>query len=471
MWIPDEVLVKEPALLQTIFRVGLAVNVFFYCDSRFEKSATIKKETWYELAWESSIVVPHSSTRRLTHRTTNTMDVALFVASFALARAFLVAEGRTMGQSSSKKDAASEASPATLLLQAAMEANLAQIQALVSQYTTTTTTTTNNNESLDVAKFLSQATDVAAGSNTAMHGAVFGGHLEIVQYLHQHAGVASLTAPNGLGCTPLWLAAGYDRSDILEYLLQYLPNVSQALLETNSTGDTPLLAAASRGHAKICHRLLASATASTNEGDSHPASCATSMIQTTNQNRDSPLAVAIAAGVQDEILLARLCDSAIRNLTNTKGITPLLLACEGDHLLAANILLETNEDGDKTSILSANADSSGNCDSPLGVAAFCGSERVLQRLLSQHKELSVSVDPIHPRTGCTPLFLAVRAGHVACARQLLEAGADASISNHRLQGLTPRQAAEKYKARPEMLELLLVRPTHTNTPSLSASLL
>ena len=394
------------------------------------------------------------------------MDVALFVASFALARAFLVADGRTMGQSSSKKDAASEASPATLLVQAAMEANLAQIQALVSQYTTTTA---NNNESGDVAKFLSQATDVAAGKNTAMHGAVFGGHLEIVQYLHQHAGVASLTAPNGLGCTPLWLAAGYDRSDILEYLLQYLPNVSQALLETNSTGDTPLLAAASRGHAKICHRLLASATASTNEGDSHSASCATSMIQTTNQNRDSPLAVAIAAGIQDETLLARLCDSAIRNLANAKGITPLLLACEGDHLLAANILLETNEDGDKTSILSANADSSGNCDSPLGVAAFCGSERVLQRLLSQHKELSVSVDPIHPRTGCTPLFLAVRAGHVACARQLLEAGADASIANRR-QGLTPRQAAEKYKARPEMLELLLVRPTHT-IPSLSASLL
>jgi hypothetical protein len=34
----------------------------------------------------------------------------------------------------------------------------------------------------------------------------------------------------------------------------------------------------------------------------------------------------------------------------------------------------------------------------------------------------------------------------------LEAGADASIANR--QGLTPRQAAEKYQASPAMLDLL-----------------
>ena len=398
------------------------------------------------------------------------MDALLFAASSMLVCTLLrVAERRNsnMGQSPSKNASKAAAAPPLLLLQAAMEGDLAQIQTLVSNYENQQQQQQCHDNPSNVAAFLNEATDEASGKNTAMHGAIFAGHLEIVQYLYEQAGVESLTRKNGLGCTPLWLAAGYNRLEILDYVLQHLPSnvLSEALQTTNSTGDTPLLAAASKGHVEICQRLLFVA-----ENANHPdARLSETLIQTTNHNRDSPLSVAIAAKIQNEALLNRFAsDASIRNLPNAKGITPLLVACETDHLRAAQILLEANKSEAAPTLLPTSTGSgSGNGnvsvssgDSPLGVAAFCGSDLVLKLLLSNdcHHPKDVdssspwSMNYTHPQTGCTPLFLAVRAGHVECARWLLEAGADVSIANR--QGLTPRQVAEKYPASPAMLDLL-----------------
>ena len=55
------------------------------------------------------------------------------------------------------------------------------------------------------------------GNGTAVHGAVFGGHLDVVRFLAETCR-ADLCLPNGLGCTPLWVAAGYGRVGCLDYL-------------------------------------------------------------------------------------------------------------------------------------------------------------------------------------------------------------------------------------------------------------
>ena len=311
------------------------------------------------------------------------MDALLFAASSMLVCTLLrVAERRNsnMGQSPSKNASKAAAAPPLLLLQAAMEGDLAQIQTLVSNYENQQQQQQCHDNPSNVAAFLNEATDEASGKNTAMHGAIFAGHLEIVQYLYEQAGVESLTRKNGLGCTPLWLAAGYNRLEILDYVLQHLPSnvLPEALQNTNSTGDTPLLAAASKGHVEICQRLLFVAE------NAVSTSAAQTLIQTTNHNRDSPLSVAIAAKIQDEALLNRFAsDASIRNLPNAKGITPLLVACETDHLRAAQILLEANKSEAAPTLLPTSTGSgNGNVsvssgDSPLGVAAFCGSELVL----------------------------------------------------------------------------------------------
>lgn len=41
-----------------------------------------------------------------------------------------------------------------------------------------------------------------ASGNAAIHGAVFGGHLEVLKFLVETCG-ANLTIKNGLGCSPL----------------------------------------------------------------------------------------------------------------------------------------------------------------------------------------------------------------------------------------------------------------------------
>jgi ankyrin repeat protein len=80
--------------------------------------------------------------------------------------------------------------------------------------------------------------------NNALHGAVFAGHLEIVKYLIEECG-ADPSCTNGMGCDAIWLSAGYDHVEVLEYLLSKLEGDKrkEALLTTNNSKDSALLAA------------------------------------------------------------------------------------------------------------------------------------------------------------------------------------------------------------------------------------
>lgn len=263
--------------------------------------------------------------------------------------------------------------------------------------------------------------------NAAIHGAVFGGHLEVVKFLAEHG--ASLVLPNGLGCSPTWLAAAYNHSEVLAFLLQRLDE--KALLTPNKMGDSALLAAASKCHVEVCKRLLDQGG---KKGVADDLKCAA------NESNDTALSVAIGAGIEDEEVLEMLCDPSIINLFNAKGVTPLLIACERDHVIAARKLLCAGAD---TSVV----DAIGN--PLLAVAAFSGSKRVVELLLKEQNLPFTNVPNL--KSGCTPLWLATRAGHLDCARLLLQGGADATITSK--EGLTPLQAAEKYK-RTDMIELL-----------------
>jgi ankyrin repeat protein len=92
------------------------------------------------------------------------------------------------------------------------------------------------------------------------------------------------------------------------------------------------------------------------------------------------------------------------------------------------------------------------------MAAFCGSEHVLEMLIKRYQQQ----DPIllpqllnSPSDGATPLWLAARAGHTSCVKLLLEAGADASIPNRK--GVTPLDVAIQRK-RTEIINLLQDKP-------------
>jgi ankyrin repeat protein len=320
-----------------------------------------------------------------------------------------------------------------ILLQPAIEGNLDKVKEIVgsflASYSTSSVGYVDPASDQKLCEFVNQAD---SQGNNAIHGAVFAGHLDVVKYLVECCG-ASLAIPNNLGCFPLWLAAGYDRPDVLKYLLEKVPNPKEAMIQTNSTGDSPLLAASSRGNLSSCKILLDHAEAN---------GMIAEITGIANRNGDLPLNVAIASARRSDELLDLLLhhtDDKLLNLPNTKGLTPLLVACERDDANLLQKLLDRHVDARQ-------CDPSGA--SPLAIAAFCGSKEVLVLLLQRTSLLYLLEKP--NLNGCTPLWLAARSGRPDVVELLLKAGADPSIANN--EGISSIGAAIKYK-RETVLEL------------------
>ena len=265
---------------------------------------------------------------------------------------------------------------------------------------------------------------VDSQGNTAMHCAVFAGHIDICQYLHESCG-ASLHQPNTLGCSPVWLAAAYNRINVLDYILTKCSNPKEELQQTNHNGDTCMIAAASRGNIEACQILIQKAIL---------LDFLIPLMDTTNQGGDTPLSVAIAGNHSILLnLLLQHTSTVVINQPNRKGVTPLLIACERDDVTACQQLLQFGAMLDVIDTVTG--------ASPLAVAAFCGSDQVMDILLQadttlQHLEQS-------NYNACTPLWLATRAGRDKIVKRLLDAGADPLKKNK--NGLSAIDVAIKFK--------------------------
>lgn len=383
-----------------------------------------------------------------------------------------------------------------------------------------------------------------SSNNAAIHGATYSGRLNVVRFLVEccalHRGardadevpvttveddetmvvaasstsktaiVDLLTLKNGLGCAPLWLAAGYDRISCLEYILCKLGHCDMLLLSllqegANNVGDTPLLAAASKGNVSVCDIIFQSieewysrrrygrgcedGDGGTNNDDdnNNKIDCRrmkARVLRLANHAGDTPLQVAVASGhvelvtmllkvdksnnimchhdnneittqdtatttsggveeiMDDECLLS----NSIINVKNEKGLSPLIVACERNYVEIVKLLLNHNNNTD-TNIRDTNGRS---C---LAVASFCGCIDVVTYLLEED-ERERGVEEITAATttslinaidnhGRTPVWLAARTGNLAMTQLLVNAGADVTLSDNDI--VTPLDVAVKYK--------------------------
>mmetsp|Transcript_7075 Transcript_7075/g.10141 ORF Transcript_7075/g.10141 Transcript_7075/m.10141 type:complete len:435 (+) Transcript_7075:44-1348(+) len=372
------------------------------------------------------------------------------------------------------------------LLPVSMKGDLETMQKLVGEYIATHCTSsiqqqeTNTTDLYIDPRLRSFINATDPQGNAAIHGATFSGYLNVTTFLVSTCGADALQ-PNKLGCTPMWLAAGYGHSDVLQYLLSSLFFAHQDLDEQafmealsfrNSTGDTPLIAAASKGHYETCrilldaaHRLNSRDFTIEDEGFIRQKK----LLGHVNQSGDTPLSVAIGASHSGEILdllldrwnginnepeksssssstkeiiqkieVSSQSKTAPISLTNSKGLSPLLIACERNDAISVRKLLSRNA-------LPLLGD--GRIQSPLAVASFCGCEDVVKELLGT--AFGMHLLNVQDIDGHVPLWLAARTGNVRMVKILVDAGAQLdhnadSSGNGKDDTLTPEGVARKY---------------------------
>ena len=321
-----------------------------------------------------------------------------------------------------------------------MEGNLIEVKRLVGEFIGAT-----KNSDADALKEFVNRTDAAG--NCALHGAVFAGHLEVVAFLAESCG-ADMTQKNGMGCSPIWIAAGYNHLKCLQYLVDRLSSINddntylkQCLHDANDSGDSPFLAAASKGNTDICKYMLTCV-------DDADVKC--KLIRTANKAGDTPLKVAVAGGHSTELLELLLeADASINqkntntsqdemclNRKNNLGLSPLIVTCERNLAEVVEVLIEYGADVNIQDDKGRHA---------LAVASFCGCEDVVTFLISQMKESKHVASLLNEKdsSGCTPLWLAARTGNLKMVQLLIDAGADKTIADN--EGFTPKDVASKFK--------------------------
>jgi len=369
-----------------------------------------------------------------------------------------------MGQTLSSITKATAHPKESPLLQPAIEGNLPLIKKLLGEHIATYDYDLNQNPS----QLQQYVNAVNAEGNTALIGASFAGHLSICQFLIEDCG-ANLEIQNGIGCNALWIASGYGHVQILEYFITVVMDSSRSVEKTeeecldllftaNSSGDTPFLAAASKGHVNICKSLLKGVIAKCRT--SNGIFQAYRMLCAENKAGDTALAIAVGNGYEGP-LLDFLLDSEetywkqlmeegtmssstsnsdvlpLRPLhaKSSKGLTPLTVACERSHTSIVKELIRRGAE--------PTPDSNGR--SPLAVASFCGLMEIVEFLLNDGDGLKMGRELLNvlDTNGCTPLWLAARTGNGKMVKVLLDAGADPSIKNK--DDLSPEEAAVQFK--------------------------
>ena len=272
-------------------------------------------------------------------------------------------------------------------------------------------------------------TDPRSG-NTALHFAVLGNYVEVINYLISQS--ANIDQPNTKGLPPLHLAAVHGHTEAIFALIEKGAKVNQP----GPLGYTPLHVAARNNQANAINALVAQG-ASVNE---------------LNTNGNTPLHLAASKGHVDAIT-ALIADSANVNSRDCYYTTPLHLAAKGGHVAAIRELIARG----------ASIDSE-DCDgyTPLHLAAKEGHVAAIRVLLAN----GASIDS-KDYDGCTPLHVAAYFGNYEVITALIERGADKASKNN--DGQTAFDIISQYSYGRRITDLLrLPIRVHASAPASTA---
>lgn len=276
------------------------------------------------------------------------------------------------------------------------------------------------------------ATGGTEAGRTPLLFAVLFNHLDVIRLLIEKG--AEVNVRDREGASPLDYAAWQGSLDVVAMLLAHGARLNESATQT---GATPINEAAYRGHTALIQYLL----------QFHPN------LEISDKKGYGPLENAIRMGKEDSALLllgpeAKLSDAAVemaikrdqsrlmRELLRHKaggttlesGFTPLDLAASNGSVNVARVLLEGGAN--------ANA-ASRNGSTPLEDASLKGFEAIVTLLLDH----GAQVNQVNRGSGTTALYAAAAFGKDAIVKLLLERGADPSLCGR--NGKTALQAASE----------------------------
>lgn len=137
------------------------------------------------------------------------------------------------------------------------------------------------------------------------------------------------------------------------------------------------------------------------------------------------------------------------NACDSRGFTPLLMACGRGDLKTVNLLLAHGADPNITGMRGV---------TPLEVAALKGHHELIHSLLAKGAEPNtVTID------GVNPLFIGAQSGHLEVVQLLITKGSDVNKAREK-DGFTPLLIAAQEGHR-KVVQLLITKGAHINEPN------
>ena len=252
-------------------------------------------------------------------------------------------------------------------------------------------------------------------NSTALHHAAANGDTEMISYLLKNGADKKIVDVKGE--TALFRAARNGHKKAVELLLNSDP--TKAKMEVNTadkmehltTANTPLLAAAFKGHTDVVQFLIEKGAEvnHTDTNDNSALTLAARMKQTEN------MSAADASAKRTATIAALVEKGAIIDHTDSIGATALHYLAELGDVAAIKLLAE------KKANLNVQ-DSAGR--TPLIAAADYGREDALKALIELQAELNLTNS-----NGDTALMVATTYGYKGCVEALMAAKADLSLTN------------------------------------------
>ncbi|KAL9235991.1 hypothetical protein vseg_010707 [Gypsophila vaccaria] len=159
---------------------------------------------------------------------------------------------------------------------------------------------------------------------TALFRAAEKGHLQIVKALLPHMTSNGIFSKNQVGFNALHVAASQGHEAIVQVLLEYDPNLSKTVAQSNTT---PLISAAIRGHVNVVNLLLSK--------DSD-------MLLVSKSNGKNALHLSARQGHVEIVKALLKKDSQLVRRTDKKGQTPLHMAAKGHNSEVVRLIIRTD---------------------------------------------------------------------------------------------------------------------------------